>query len=861
MTTLSQKSFSGGELTPSLYARTDTVKYQTGLRQCRNFLVMRHGGAANRPGLEFVGEVKDSAKAVRLIKFVFNNDQTYVLEFGDQYMRVIQDGAYIVEASKAFTAFRGFGGPFGEERFLCTGHGYSVGDELYVSDIPMYEADELNGSILVVSTVLTNSFNPSYKDGTSLAGFSAWEGEDISSGNLSRVYKLTTTYLEADLAELQFVQSADVLTIVHPSYPPREVARISNTNWTITDVTFAPSISAPTGLAVSGVAGTTAEWKITAVKSETYEESIPSSSVGANSVPTTGAPRTLTWSTVSGAVEYNIYRSQNGVYGYIGTASGLTFVDTGFTIDVADTPPITRNPFSGAGNYPSTVTYIQQRLGFANTTNDPEKAWLSRTGFFKNFTISSPIQDDDAVTFSMAGRQVNAVKHLVDIGQLVTFTTAGEWSVNGDSAGIIKPAEVNPKQHSYNGSSSLPPIVISGNALYVQSRGSIVRDLGFDYTIDGYRGNDLTIFSAHMFDGFELVDWDYQQIPHSVIWAARSDGTLLGLTYVREQQVLAWHRHDIGDGVVENVCVVPEGNEDYLYLVVNRTINGRETRYIERMATRFVSDVVDSIFVDSCRTYDGRNTNTARTMTISGGTNWTYDETLTLTCNQSFFKSGDVGNEIHLTGSDGTIIRFEVGAYTSATVVTGTPNKTVPVAMRSTATSTWSRAIKTLRGFHHIEGESVSVLADGYVVANPNNPAYTELTVTNGAVEFDNAYSVIHVGLPYTSDIETLDIDSPEGESIIGSKKKVTEVFMHVEKSRGIWAGASDPGDDSLDGLTELKIRNDEGYDDPIALQTGVVDVIIRAEWNSNGRVFVRQTDPLPLSILSVSPDGQFPLK
>jgi hypothetical protein len=824
---------------------------------------MRHGGATNRPGSEFVGEVKDSTKAVRLIKFVFNNDQTYVLEFGHQYMRVIQEGAYIVEASQSFTAFNGFGGPFGEEKFLCTGHGYSVGDELYLSGIPIYEADDLNGGIFVVSAVLTNSFGLTYKDGTSLNGFGAWDGDDITAGSVARVYKLTTTYDEADLADLQIVQSADVITIVHPDYPPRELARVSNTNWTITDITFAPSISAPTGLAVSGVAGTTAEWKVTAVKSESYEESIPSSSVGANSVPSSGSPRTLTWSTVSGAVEYNIYRSQNGVYGYIGTASGLTFVDTGFTIDVADTPPITRNPFSGAGNYPSTVTYIQQRLGFANTTNDPEKAWLSRTGFFKNFTISSPIQDDDAVTFSLAGRQVNAVKHLVDIGQLVTFTTAGEWSVAGDSAGIIKPAEVNPKQHSYNGSSSLAPIVISGNAIYVQARGSIVRDLGFDYTIDGYRGNDLTIFSAHMFDGYELVDWDYQQVPHSVIWAARSDGTLLGLTYVREQQVLAWHRHDFDGGVVENVCVVPEGNEDYLYLVINRTINGRATRYIERMATRFISgtSVTDSIFVDSCRTYDGRNTNLSRTMTISGGTNWTYDESLTLTCSASFFKGGDVGNEIHITGSDGTFIRLSVTGYTSATVVTVSPNKTVPVAMRSAAITDWSRAIKTIRGFHHIEGESVSVLADGYVVANPNNDAYTELTVTDGSIEFDNAYSVIHVGKPYTSDLETLDVDSPEGESIIGSKKKVTEVFMHVEKSRGIWVGASDPGDDTLEGLTELKIRNDEGYDDPVALQTGVVDVIIRAEWNSNGRVFVRQSDPLPLTVLSISPDGQFPLK
>lgn len=863
MTTLIQRSFSGGELTPALYARVDTTKYVTGLRTCRNHLVMRHGGAANRPGTEFVAQTKNLGSAVRLIKFVFNASQTYILEFGDEYMRVIRDGAALTETAKTITGVT----QANPGVITSTAHGFSNDDEIFITAVG--GMTELNGRNFLVANVTANTFTLKNLAGVAVntTTYTAY----TSGGTASRIYEIATPYAAADLATLQYIQSADVITIAHPSYEPRELSRTADTSWSLATLTFAPGIAAPTSPAVSGTGGTAAEWVVTAVEDETFEESLPSATVGGNSAPSAGSPRTITWAAVTGAREYNVYRSQNGVFGFIGVAQGLTFVDTGYSPDTSDTPPITRNPFNGANNYPSTVAYIQQRLGFANTNNNTEKVYLSRTGHFKNFTVSSPTQDDDAVTFTMAGRQVNAVKHLIDLGQLIVFTTGGEWAIEGDASGIIKPAEVNPKQHSYNGSSTLPPIIIAGNALYVQARGSVVRDLGFDYQIDGYRGNDLTVFSSHLFDGFELLDWDYQQIPHSVIWAARNDGTLLGCTYVREQSVLAWHRHDFEGGVVENVAVIPEGDEDRVYLVIKRTIDGTEVRYIERMATRRVDDIKDCIFLDSSLSYDGRNSDSSHTMTLSGGTDWTYDETLTLTSSDSFFISTDVGNQIHLTGSDGTLIRFTINAYTSGTVVTGKAHKTVPVAMRSIATSTWTRAVDEVRNLWHLEGQSVSILADGFVVANPNNEAYDEITVEDGMITLDKPYGVIRIGLPITSDLQTLDVDSAEGETLTDKKKNIGKVTVHVEESRGIWIGAAPPetlqpeGDDAepgfLQGLTELKIRNSEGYDDPIDLKTEAVEVIIRPEWNSNGRVFIRQTDPLPLAILAVAPSGFIPVK
>jgi len=274
------------------------------------------------------------------------------------------------------------------------------------------------------------------------------------------------------------------------------------------------------------------------------------------------------------------------------------------------------------------------------------------------------------------------------------------------------------------------------------------------------------------------------------------------------------------------------------------------------MQTRLIGDRKDMIFMDSTLSYDGRNT-TATTMTISGGTTWAYDETLTLTASASHFESNDVGDIIQITGADGTLIQFTITGYTSATVVTGNPDKTVPVAMRSTAFITWAQAVDTVSGLWHLEGQDVSVLGDGVVVGSPNNPDVDTYTVTNGSITLDAPYGVIHVGLPYVSDIQTLDIETPEGMSLANKKKLITEVTVHLEDSIGIFVGTSEPsGDSMLDGLFELKLRELEGYDEPTDLFTGKTPIIVESNWNTNGRVFIRQVDPLPMSLLAISPSG-----
>jgi hypothetical protein len=636
----------------------------------------------------------------------------------------------------------------------------------------------------------------------------------------------------------------------------------TNTNWTMTKWGYYYVPSSARVKRYRLVAGTDSwitAWVVTTVAEDTFEESVASQITGCSEVPSSGTPRVVSWTEADNAQGYNVYKRKDGIFGFIGYTEAPRFTDNGITADTTITPPVENNPFKYTDSYPSAVSYYQQRRVFANSNNEPEKIWATKSGNFANLTQSAPIRDDDAVIWQMVGAQVNEVRHMIEMGKLVVLTSGGEWTIEGDSAGILRPTDINPKQHGYNGANDLKPIIVGGSVLYVQARGSIVRDLGYDFNSDGYRGNDLTIFSAHLFDNYTLIDWCYQQIPHSVVWAVRDDGTLLGLTYVKEHQIVGWHHHDF-DGVVESVCSVPEGTEDALYLLINRTINGATVRYVERMASRRTNELLDLKYMDAFLTYDGRNTG-ATTMTLSGS-GWTYTDTLTLTASASTFKSTDVGNAVHLTGADGEVIRATITAYTSATVVSILPNRTVPASLQATATATWSMAVDTVTGLWHLEGETVSVFADGFVVANPNNDAYVTRTVANGQVTLDRPYAVIHVGLPVTADIETLNIDTASGETLADKKMVASKLTLFVESSRGIWAGSNPPTDDAtdpLEGLTEYKARDTETYEEPVDLETGTIEILIQPEWKSNGRIFVRQVDPLPAAILAIAPAGLYP--
>lgn len=531
------RSFAGGEITPEMYGRLDNVKFQTGLAQAVNGIILPHGPFAKRPGFACVNSAGDSTKKVRLIPFAFSSTQTMVLEFGDQYLRFHTLGA-----------------------------------------------------------TLLNGGSP---------------------------YQISTPYLEGDLFDIKFTQSADVITLSHPGYQTRELRRLGATNWTLTAPTLGSSPNGPTSptATVSGSGGTAKSYyyKVTSVTADGYEESLPAGPTTLASVDLSiaGNKVTVAWTAASGLTSpsYRVYKTVGGsgrLYGFMGETTDLSFVDDNITPDYSRNPPGSVIRLDTAGNYPGAVSYFEQRRVFAGSNNSPQALYMTRTATESNLTVSVPSNSEDAVSFTIKAQQQNTIRHLVPLNDLLAFSVSGVWRVFSNANGAIVPKTVSAKSQTYYGASNVAPQLTGNNCLYVESNGRKVRDISYSNDSQGYTSDDRSIMAPHLFQGYTLVDMAFTKSPDQVLWAVRSDGKLLSLSYVPEHQVFGWCQHET-QGTFESVCVVAENNEDVLYAVVRRTINGTATRFIERMSSRYFATQSDAFFVDCGATYAG-----APATTISG---------------------------------------------------------------------------------------------------------------------------------------------------------------------------------------------------------------------------------------------------
>ena len=679
MTRLTQKSFTGGELSPSLYARNDLAKYSNGLKKLLNGFVRAEGCVSNRAGLEYVCEVKDSSKPTRIIPFAFNTEQTYIIELGDQYIRYIKDGGQIV---------------------------YPEGD--------------------------------------------SHEGE---------IVETATPYNYTDLFMLKYGQNADVLTICHKNYTAKELSRSSHYNWTLSNIISSPQITPPQSVSAVWNGSTSSntrvyKYVVTAVMEETYEESERSQEASATghleSYWTTSEYMTISWAAVTGAAEYNIYRSVNGVFGYIGTAVGTSFTDDKIEPDLKATAPIARDPFENDNN-PSCVNYFQQRKLFGCLKNAPQTLVTSQTGTDNNFNISRPLNASDSINIRLSEREVNEIRHLIGLNDLIVLTSGAEWKLNGSDGTFSAASPPLCVPQSYYGCSHIQPCVSGNMVLFVQAGGSVVRDLGYEYVSDSYNGDELTIFASHLFENKQVVDMAYSKEPYRILWCVMSDGTLNALTYNKKQEVAGWHRHTT-DGKFESVAVIREGFEDVAYFVVKREINGQTKRFIERMHSRLIDNAEDGFFVD---------------------------------CGLK----GEFQTEV-----------------------------------------------TTISGLSHLEGKEVSILADG--------GAY-KATVKNGVVKLQDPAKKIVVGLPYTFELETLNI---EGENTHGLKKIITAANIKVEKSREDFFVVGDDGTEIQNARSVNNSVNDAGW-----LFSGDITVYPTANYKEDASIKIKQPYPLPLTITSIS--------
>ena len=265
------------------------------------------------------------------------------------------------------------------------------------------------------------------------------------------------------------------------------------------------------------------------------------------------------------------------------------------------------------GTFPSCVSYFQQRRVYANTNNAPDTYFATQTGTFTNMDTSLPTQADDAIIGSPWSQQVNGIQWMLNMpGGLVIFTGLGAWQLSGGGGGLATTSALTPSSQianpqAYNGSSPLvPPIAINYDILYVQEKGSIVRDLSYNYFVNIYTGTDMTVLSNHLFDNHTILQWAWCEEPFKLIWAVRDDGILLCLTYLKEQDVYAWSRHDT-NGLFQSVCSVSEPPVNALYVIVKRLIRNDSTPtwayFQERMANRLWQSQESCWCVDAGLTY------------------------------------------------------------------------------------------------------------------------------------------------------------------------------------------------------------------------------------------------------------------
>lgn len=432
--------------------------------------------------------------------------------------------------------------------------------------------------------------------------------------SVARIYRVGSPYNGAELPEVDFEQSADTMFLAHLNHAPYKLVRTGHTNWTFTAVTFAPGVTTPSGVSAAATQPNTdaanggnanfpqaARYVVTAVNDATGQESRSSAEVSAtNCLTLLRNFNTVAWSAVSGATRYRVYKANNtGDFGYIGTTTGVSFRDDNIGPDYSEGPPQGQNPFAAAGDYPSTVSFFEQRLIWGRTSNNPNAVFASRSGEYENMDISRPLRASDAFSFKLVAGRVNAVNQMVPMDNLICITSDSLFKITGGQDGFLSPTSFNSKRQNGRGGSRLAPLVVDANAFYQTSVGNSIRAIGYEFETDSTQSNDVTIFSPHLFRGFSILSWAYAQEPRSVIWAIRDDGKALCFTWEKEQQVWGWTVIET-DGLFETVCVISENGEDRAYFTVRR--NGK--LLIERMAAVRWDSVEDCCFLDSAVTYE-----------------------------------------------------------------------------------------------------------------------------------------------------------------------------------------------------------------------------------------------------------------
>lgn len=557
---------------------------------------------------------------------------------------------------------------------------------------------------------------------------------------------------------------------------------------------------------------------------------------------------------------YNWYKNDLGAWGLMEITEFPWATDYNSESSTGQTFPVDFNPFAAAGDFPRAVGLFEQRLFFAGTDNKPQTVFGSRLNVLRNFNQRTFFTSDDTIEAELSSLKRELMHHMLPTKKLLVFSEASVQTFDhGANSDALSPVNIAFRHQSFNGvNPSLIPLPIEDDVVYGHLYGKNIFSLRFAIELGGFQtAGDLTLLAQHLFLDRTVVSWAYQDKPRSVIWVVMSDGALLSLTYLPEQEIFAWTRHET-EGFYEFVATVRGTVEDDVYFSVRRTVDGSTHRFIEAFELREFDSIDDAFFVDSGLSRN--DPTTIETIAISGSA-------ITITATAHPFSDDDF---VRITKVEGiTAVTDVLGdpvneqystfnrkwyivankAANSFTLDDTDGNALTDDDFEGTYTNDDAEVrdgVTTVTGLEHLEGEEVAILADGNVISGK--------TVSGGSVDLGTSttgYSHIHVGLPYECAVETLPIAQLSEGTDQTKKKHISKVYFRFFKSRGGEAGLAPDGEVDESLLTPLEQRQNQEWRETGVI-TGDTPHLIKWRWDEKGAIFYRNTDPLPVTLLAI---------
>jgi hypothetical protein len=909
-----QAAFSHGEVSPFLFGRVDLQAYSSALRTSKDGFVRTEGSWSNRPGTQYcAAAATNTDDGSVLIPFTFNVGQTYVIEFSAGNIQLFSQGALINTGTNPYSQSALAGLRYAQSadtltivhpsyppyEFKRTGAGtftflpasYINGPFLQQNPdgVTFIYASAQSGTVTLTATA--HIFNANQVGGEvkltqqDLSQITPWEA--VKELGSSGIAPLLGTLCRSNGNNYKLVGlpavATGAITIATGTYAPSwqqgtqsdgtgnaipSGPNASGVNWQYTDsgygtvlITAFISSTQVTGVVQPNYVGGPGILPISVVGGP------QGAGVGPWNFTGDGTTKLFSMGTSTATDPNKFIVTVAGVYQqpslYSISTTSILFLSApanGAAINVQQITALGQttywafDAFSADQGYPGAVTYFPDRLVLAGTPKQPVGVFGSKTSAYHDFGFSSPIVNSDGFAVFLNARQLNAISDLVPLQDIIIGTSNIIWRLwPGQGGQALGPLSIAGVPQAFYGDSPQAAAVLYGDSMiYAIYGGRRIHDLVYQFQFDKYIGGELTAYSRHLVPfGVQIIKMQYAPDPWSLLFALRSDGVLLCCTYVREQQMIAWSQWHISNDV-DDIALIPENNSYSLYMITNRTINGSNVRYVERLSQWETSTIYDYKFMDCSLTYDGRNTS-ATTMRLTGGTTWVAGDVGTLTASGTSgwanFASTDPGynNVIQLFDSAGTLSRVLITAYISPTQVSVRFMDPIAADLQNTSVLTWTFARTYFTGAAQLSNQLVTALVDSNAYCGTNGTPILQISLT-GTFTLPMAGGVVCVGLQYDSDLETLSLNQQGLITLRERAKGMPMLYLDVTGTRGLITGTD------FTNMYPIKERAYENYTAPTNNQEGILVNVLDSDFGSECHVCVRQPYPLPCTIRMIIP-------